>query len=439
MLPSVGNLERRHPAEVVHNGGAGLILVVTLVVIQWIVVIPSVSRAGDWPQILGPTRNGVAIGEKLDSSWPAAGPRQLWKIRVGEGYAGPAVVGNRVLFFHRAGAVERLESLSAATGKREWVVEFPAVYRGGVNADRGPRCVPTVHAGRVYVFGAAGDLHCADLGTGKKIWSRDTWTDFDAPDGYFGAGSSPIVVDEKLVVNIGGKKNAGIVAFDLATGKTVWAATDGGPSYSSPTSLVINKKTKALFVTRLSTVLIDPSNGSVEHQFQFGKRGPTVNGATPIVVDGRVIITASYGIGAKCVSFAENKLETVWENDQSLSSQYATPVPHKGSLFGVHGREDIGRAELRCVQAASGVVNWTTPNFGVANIIRAEDMLLILNVEGRLTLARADRTAYRKLQQANVATTTTRAIPALAGGRFFFRSNPPDGGTGTLTALKVGE
>ena len=130
--------------------------------------------AGDWPQILGPQRNGQADGETLQP-WKESIPKTLWTFELGQGYAGPAVADGRVVIFHRAGDSEQLDALDATTGRSLWRVAFPASYRGGIDADTGPRCVPLVHAGCVYVFGAAGDLHSVELASGKKRWSRQTY------------------------------------------------------------------------------------------------------------------------------------------------------------------------------------------------------------------------------------------------------------------------
>src|SRR5262245_60779787 len=117
----------------------------------------SPAAAGDWPQILGPERNGHAAGERLLEAWPASGPKLAWRSKLGSGYAGAAAVGKRVLVFHRVGASERVECLDAATGKQTWKADFAASYREGIDADKGPRCVPLAFGNAVYAFGAAGD------------------------------------------------------------------------------------------------------------------------------------------------------------------------------------------------------------------------------------------------------------------------------------------
>ena len=309
--------------------------------------------AGDWPQILGPHRNGVADGERIQP-WDAGGLRMLWTYPLGEGYAGPAVLGDRVVVFHRVEDVERVEALEAATGRSLWKADFRATYAPGVDPDTGPRCVPLIHDGAVYVYGAAGDLHGVRLADGKKLWSRSMLREFNGDDGYFGAGSSPLVVDGRLLVNVGGRGGAGLVAVGLADGATLWQATDERASYSAPTAVVLDGQPYVIFVTRLNVVCVDPRDGTVRFRFPFGQRGATVNAATPLVCDLGLFVTANYGVGARLAKISRDGFELIWENDESLSSQYPTPVIRDGFLYGVHGREDVGVGQLRLRRSGDG-------------------------------------------------------------------------------------
>jgi outer membrane protein assembly factor BamB len=393
------------------------------------------AQAGDWPQILGPARNGQAAGETMAATWPAGGPKELWTFKLGSGYAGPAVVGNRVLVFHRLGDREVVEALDAATGKSLWKADFEAIYRPGINPDDGPRCVPLVTDGRIYVFGAAGDLRCVSLESGKRLWERALFADHGGDEGYFGAGSTPILVGGKLLVNVGGR-GAGIVAVVPQTGRTVWKATDEGASYSSPAAVTLGGKEQAIFITRYNCVLADPAMGKVQTLFAFGRRGPTVNGAMPLILKDKLFVTSSYGVGAQYATLAASGAKSLWANDESLTSQYATPVEHNGFLYGTHGREDVGVAELRCIEAATGKVRWTRPGYGVAHIILAGDQLLIVGVAGRLALAKANPARYEELASHELVQDVTRALPALSGGRLYVRSGS---GGGKLHCLVVGE
>lgn len=401
-----------------------------------IVSLGKAAFAGDWPQILGPHRNGRADDELLATAWPDKGPPLKWTHKLGSGYAGPAVVGKQVIVFHRVADVERIEALDAGSGKPLWKSDSPAEYRGGVNEDLGPRCVPLVHEGFVYTFGAAGELRCVSLMEGELKWSRSAYADYQGDEGYFGAGSTPIVVDNKLLVNVGGRGGAGLVAFALDTGKTVWKATDEKASYSSPTAAVIDGKPHAIFVTRLNAVSVDPANGTVRFRFPFGKTGPTVNGATPLVFDNQLFVSASYGVGAQLASISGSKPEKIWANDSVMSSQYSTCVYDKGYLYGSDGREDTGGAVLRCLEAKSGKVQWSVDDFGVANLILADGKLLILKVDGELILAEVSPKAFKKLASAHVSTGISRALPALAEGALYLRNNAR--GSGELKCLQVG-
>ncbi|MCI0361543.1 MAG: PQQ-binding-like beta-propeller repeat protein [Planctomycetaceae bacterium] len=405
--------------------------------------------AGDWPQILGPQRSGKATGEKLAAAWPASGPKHLWSHQLGSGYAGPAVVGERVIVFHRVGDSEIVEAVNAKTGQPLWKAGFAATYRRGVDPDEGPRCVPLVADEKVFVFGAAGDLRCVSLAAGEKIWERSLYADYSADEGYFGAGSTPILVAGKLLVNVGGR-GAGIVALDPASGKTVWKGSDEDASYSSPAAVSVGGKEQALFITRYNCVLADPSSGVVQKLFPFGERGPTVNAATPLVSGGKLFVTASYGVGARyaaldaapnaATSAALNSAtaKTIWGDDDTLSSQYATPVLHNGFLYGTHGREDVGVAQLRCVEAATGKVRWNQEGYGVANVILAEDMLLIVGARGRLALAKASSAKYEELASCELVQGVSRALPALSGGRLYVRTGSGKQG-GKLHCLGVSD
>lgn len=393
-------------------------------------------KAGDWPQILGPQRDGQAADDEQLAAWgeDAAGPRLLWKQPLGEGFAGVAVAGSRVVAFHRMGDQELITARDAASGRRLWESKFPASYAGGINSDRGPRCVPLIDGQRVYAYGAGGDLHCVRADNGERVWSRALAKDYRALDGYFGAGSTPILVAGVLLVNVGGRDDAGIVGLDPKTGKTLWKQGEDSASYSSPAACRLDGEPLVVFVTRLHCVAVRPATGAEEFRFRFGQTGPTVNAATPLIWDNSLFLSASYGIGAQLRKL-DDPSEVVWSNDSSMSSQYTTCVRHEGMLYGSHGREDIGGASLRCVDAATGEVRWEAPEIGVAHVILAGDKLLVQEVSGRLSLVEADPQACRVLSRHELGDGVWRALPALSSGRLYVRRS--DGG-GELRCLQVG-
>ena len=180
--------------------------------------------AADWPQFLGPDRNGIYSGPELNDKWPASGPRVVWRKQIGAGLSGPVVAQNHLILFHRVDDREIVESFDARTGASQWRHAYPTTYRDDFGFDEGPRAVPVVADGIVYTFGAEGRLHAIDLATGKPFWNVDTMRQFGVAKGFFGAAGSPLIEGGKVMANVGGK-NAGIVAFDAKTGKVLWSAT----------------------------------------------------------------------------------------------------------------------------------------------------------------------------------------------------------------------
>ena len=209
------------------------------------------TKAGDWPQILGPHRNGVADAEQIADAWPTGGPKTLWQREVGTGFAGVAVSKGTAILFHRVGEQEIVVALNAHTDKEKWKSAFPANYSPSYTEDDGPRATPVIAGNRVYPYNASGYLRCLDFATGKVLWKRDTYEEFNSKkefhgepsQGYFGFASSPIVEGNKVILNVGGDtQDSGIVAFAADTGETVWKATSERASYSSPVAVTVDRR-----------------------------------------------------------------------------------------------------------------------------------------------------------------------------------------------------
>lgn len=388
----------------------------------------SASVAGDWPQILGPSRSGVAVDERLADRWPDDGPRIEWRRNVGSGYAGIAVADGRGFLFHREGDREVIEAIDAATGRTLWRDDHPTSFAPQVGGGDGPLCTPTVHEGRVVTFGAEGVLACHDAATGKRLWQRSTHREFDAAEGYFGAGSSPIVVGPHVIVNVGGTRNdAGIVAFSLVDGGAAWKATSEPASYSAPVQVDVDGEPHVLVVTRYRCLLVAAANGAVRWQFPFGMRGPTVNGATPVVFGGgreprHLLVTASYGIGSVCATFDRAAATTVWAGVEMLASQYATPIVVDGRVYAIDGRDDLPPADLVCLDAATGRAMWRERGFGYGTLIFAGGTLLAAKTDGELVLIRPTPERCDVLSRARPLAGTLRALPALSDGRLYVRN-----------------
>jgi outer membrane protein assembly factor BamB len=377
--------------------------------------------ASDWPQYLGPTRNGTYGGPPLGDGWGTGGPRVVWRKQVGQGFAGPAVVGNRVILFHRVGNEEVLESLDATTGNSIWRYAYPTTYRDDFGFDEGPRAVPVVADGVIYSFGAQGQLHAVDLAKGTRLWSEDTMKRFGVPKAFFGAGGSPLVEGGHVIANVGGDK-AGVVAFEAKTGKVLWTATDDDASYSSGVAATIGGRRTAVFLTRDSLLGLDPTSGAVQFQRRWRARiAASVNAATPIVVGDQIFVSAQYGPGAGVLRVNGSQLVDVWTSDEVLSNHYATSVFYNGYLYGFHGRQEFGPS-FRAVEFQTGSVKWSQEQFRAGSVLLAGDRLLITREGGELILAAASPQAFRPIARAQILQGVVRPYPALADGMLYVRN-----------------
>ncbi len=388
----------------------------------------NVLFGNDWPQILGPHRNGQsAAPANFSVPWKQPQLQPKWSLVVGSGFAGVAVAQGKVLVVHRVGNSEILQAVDLQTGQPAWSRPWAATYTCSINSDSGPRCVPTVVGDKVICYGAAGDLVCASLSDGKIHWALPVRREYKADDGYFGAGSSPLVIDDLVIVNVGGQLG-GIVAFELETGKQKWAATNYDASYASPIAARSQGRPVLLVVTRLHAVVLDPKDGKVLDEIGFGARGPTVNAATPISIGNeQYLLTASYGVGATAIDLTSGKIRELYRGNELLSSQYNTPITIGSNVIGIDGREDLGPAALRAFDPLKQTEIWRQDDYGTANLIAVGANVLAVSLDGTVRLIDGTAKAYRELAASSLPPGTYRALPALVGKQLVVRSSSESG------------
>lgn len=379
-------------------------------------------HAGDWPQFLGPQRNCAALDEAAVAG--ATEPEILWNRKLGSGHAGPVVSKGRVIVFHRQGADMVTEALDAADGKAIWRQSYPAAYRDSFGFDNGPRAVPCIAESKVITHGPEGIVQALDFESGKPIWSYDTVTELESPQGYFGRACSPLVSDGKVLLNVGGKGGAGIIALDLQSGKSAWKATDHEAGYSSPVLIPEDRGVSAFF-TRSGIVLTQVSDGKVlADDFFRAEIDASVNAATPVACgDGKLLFSAAYDVGAGLWRWnkAERKLTNLWKKLDTLDCHYTTPVYHDGHVYGLHGRQESGM-NLRCISVADGKVVWEAPDrIQGGTLILVSDKLLLHTESGELWIFKATPDKFDLVSSTQITRAGHRSHAAFSNGLLYAR------------------
>lgn len=376
----------------------------------------------DWPQLLGPQRDGIYLGPPIAKAWPKEGPPVLWNCEVGAGLAGPAVSGERLILFHRQDDRAVVECLDTRTGKPLWKADYATDYRDDFGFDDGPRATPTIAGGRVFTFGAEGRLSCWKLETGTPLWNVHAVKEYGSPKGFFGRSASPLVERDLVVFMPGGSDGAGVVALEVATGKVRWQATGDEASYASPIVTTIQGRRIIFALTREALVALHVTDGRVIFRHPWRPRGnATVTAATPLVVGSLIFLSASYGAGASLLRFNERGPEEIWSRDDVMSNHYATSVQHDGFVYGWHGRQEQG-CDFRCVELKSGKLQWSEDGLKAGSVTLVGKELLLLTERGLLIRAPATPEGFKPSGRAQILPSDVRAFPAVANGVLFARS-----------------
>jgi outer membrane protein assembly factor BamB len=394
-----------------------------------LIVLASCVDAADWPQWLGPRRDG-STPEKV-APWKDS-LKVLWRVAIGEGNSGPVVADGRV-FLHtkvKGELKEQLDAFDARTGKPLWErrydrPELKTLYGNG------PRATPAFAGKRIYTYGLTGIVTCFNVDDGEQVWQVDAAKEFMPPRLVFGASCSPLVEGNAVLINVGGK-GAGVVAFDRDTGKVLWKNLDDGASYASPIVFGKGDKRQTVFLTQQGVASLDPADGQLRWRFPF--KDAILESSTTPVRSGKYIVASSITLGTVGLELhpkeAKAPVSQVWKNP-NLTCYFSTPVPvGKDHLYAVAGVLSLNpfvkkkpTANLHCVDIHTGKELWTRPNVGTyhATLLRTgDDKLLMLEEKGDLVMFEPNPKEYRELARSKVCGQTW-AHPAVADGRLYVR------------------
>ena len=377
----------------------------------------------NWPQFLGPNRNGVSTETGISKDWSGGKLKLNWTLPVGEGYAIGSVSNGKYFHFDvtegEKGNLARLRCIDLQTAAVGWTFTAPTSYKDIYGYDSGPRTSPLIHDGRIYIYGVEGTLWCLDEATGDLLWEVDTIERFGVIQNFFGVSSCPVVHDELLLVMVGGSpeeskqvppgklnlvkpNGSAIVALNRKTGEEVYRFGDDLASYTSLRVVEMHGRKVALAWMRAHLFAFDPKDGNELFKFRWRARKlESVNASTPVVFENRIYIGESYQKGGVVLEVDNNwSTKIVWSDDgkrdKSLAPHWNTPVLHNGFLYGCDG-ERTGSAKLTCVEFATGKVQWSVPRLGRTSVTFCDDHLIVIAEYGSLFLVRATPEKFQRI------------------------------------------
>lgn len=424
---------------------------VRIAVTAWVMA-AGIAAADDWPQWMGPQRDGVWRETGILEKFPAGGPKVLWRVKIAGGYAGPAVADGRVYVTDyltdadprklsnpserpKLTGKERIHCLDARTGKVLWMHAYDCPY--SISYPAGPRCTPTVHGGKVYTLGAEGNLLCLDARAGTVRWSKAFKKDYGVETPIWGFASHPLVDGNKLICVVGGK-GAVAVAFDKDSGKELWRALDASePGYSPPTLIRAGGRRQLLIWHAEAINSLDPETGklywSVPLVPSYGMSIMTPRQSGDYLFAG--------GIGGKAVLLRLGQdaptAEEVWrgKRDTAVYPINSTPYLDADTIYGV---DQPG--QLRGVDLPSGKRLWATArpttggepaNAATAFLVKNGDRFFLFAETGHLIIARLSRKGYEEIDRVKLLEPTSVTFgrdvvwsyPAFAGRCVFARND----------------
>jgi len=376
----------------------------------------SVEAPVEWPGFRGPFRDGIVRGTRIHTNWTSSPPVQLWRRPIGPGWSSFAVQGDLIYTQEQRGDDELVSCYRLSTGEPVWG-HRDAVRFWESNGGAGPRATPTIHAGRVYAFGATGILNALDAATGAKVWSQQVADDTKRELPIWGFSSSPLIIRDVVVVATAGT----MAAYDRVTGDHRWTGPSYGGSYSSPHRLTFDGVEQVVLLGGPGAISVNPVDGAVLWTHDW-EPGPIVQPA--ITADGDILvnaIAATGGIGTRRLSV--KRKDGVWTLEERWTTNGLKPyfndlVVHKGHAYGFDG------AILSAIDLNDGSRKWKGGRFGNGQLILLadQDVLLVISEEGELALVSATPDKFTELARFPALDGKTWNHPVVVGDTLLVRN-----------------
>lgn len=371
-----------------------------------------------WTNYRGINRDGRYDEQKILTTWPSEGLKPIWKQPVGGGYASFVIADNVAFTIEQRRNQEVVAAYDMQTGRELWTHGWDASFVESMGGD-GPRATPTWDEGKIYALGATGELHCVDAKTGKKLWSKDILKDNGATNLQWGMSASPLIVDDKVIVQPGGKNGKSIVAYNKNTGAAVWRTLNDAQAYVSPMLATLANQRQIIAVTASRIVGLNTDDGALLWSYPWDtSMGINCSQAIPVDAN-RFFISAGYGKGAALVEVKDNggKLAAskVWENT-SMKNKFNSSVILNGYAYG------LDEGILACVDVQTGERKWKGGRYGYGQVILASDHLIITSDTSDLALVKATPDSFQEVAKFAALEGKMWNYPAIANGKLLVRN-----------------
>jgi len=408
------------------------------------------TYAQDWPQLLGPDRNGVSQEKGLLRTWPQSGPEVLWTVPIGIGYGGPAVKDGKVYLLDRDDASgDMMRCFDLNSGRELWSYKYNAP---GTVRYPGSRSVPAIDGNLVYSVGHNGDLYCINTETHKPVWNKNVWTDFGGTTLPSWAISQCPLIYGDLVIVASQAPQAGVVAYNKTTGDLKWKTPSlGGTGYVSPSPVKIGNETHIVMISASArggfgqtgsgakVAGIEPLTGKILWEYTNFQCVIPV----PSVIDAgenRIFITAGYNTGSALIK-VEKKADgsygiTELFRNMEVGAHTLPPVLYNNHFY-MQCSTNEKKDGLVCL-SMDGEVKWKTlraPAFERGGQILVDGLILATDGTRKLYLIEPDPSAFKQISVAEILEPTGSqqnwAPLALSGGKLLIRDQ------GRLVCVKV--
>ncbi len=392
--------------------------------ITLLVVIGSLLTAGliyssdsgdnDWPRWRGSNMDGKAL--QSDIFKEGYGLKINWKKQLGSSYSSISIADGRAVTMFSDSTFDYVVALDVDNGNELWRFKLDSTYKGHDGSHDGQISTPTIDGGKIYVYAVKGHLLALDARTGKKLWSHDVKSEIKPLEPIYGFGSSPIVVGDVLICQVGDPKTHTICGFDKNSGKLLWSAAADTINYQSPISMTLLGEEQVIGVGDHKIFGVKPADGEILWEYRHNGRE---DGYNPVVVSDSEIFVSHSGRESALLKFSKSdgkyQVEEVWKN-RNIRGSYNTSVYHDGYIYGYSGRF------LTCVDAKTGETAWKSRQPGDGFTIIVDGHLVILTKQGNMHVVKASPVGYEEVASLKVFDGLTWTPASFANGKIYARS-----------------